>query len=158
MGGCVSTVPVNDPHDTELANATLKSVPTFTFEGMECPCKVLDVYDGDTITVAFRYAGQLFKARCRMAGYDSPELRPSRKDPNRDQIIAAAKRARDYLASRIKYKIVNVVFGKFDKYGRPLITVYLNRDNVNKMMLKAGHGYEYNGGTKRAIHRDIPEH
>ena len=29
------------------------NTPLFTFKNMTCKCKVLDIYDADTITVAF---------------------------------------------------------------------------------------------------------
>lgn len=128
----------------------------FDYSGVHTKAKVVGVYDGDTITIVFRYRGELQQHNCRMMGYDSPELRPSKKMPNREQEIEAAKRARDKLREMVGYdefysstKLVDVKLDKFDKYGRPLVQVYCNGINVNEWMIVNGYGYPYNGGTKR---------
>ena len=42
----------------------------------------------------------------------------------------------------------------FDKYGRLLAEIYVNFDDVtsvNDLMIENGHGYSYDGGTKRVF-------
>ena len=63
-----------------------KSTPVFTLEGDMKLCKVVDIYDGDTIKVVFMDNNRINKWNIRMEGYDSPEMRPSRKLENRDEI------------------------------------------------------------------------
>ena len=46
---------------------------------------MIDVYDGDTCKVVFDLNGCLNKWNVRMEGYDSPEMRISKNDPDRDQ-------------------------------------------------------------------------
>ena len=85
-----------------------------------------------------------------MAGYDSPEMRPARSNPNRELEKKAAMAARDALAEKVQGGLVYIECGEFDKWGRVLITVYLreNGENVNEWMLAGGHGVPYDGGTK----------
>lgn len=131
-----------------------KSTPVFTLEGDMKLCKVVDIYDGDTIKVVFMDNNRINKWNIRMEGYDSPEMRPSRKLENRDEIKKKAVEAKNYLKSLImnENQLVYLKCGKFDKYGRLLGYVYINQDDtesVNEMMIKNNHAYEYHGGTKK---------
>ena len=78
-----------------MAQATFKEctkkTKKFTLEGCVKICKVVSVYDGDSCRVVFNHNGQINKWNIRMNGYDSPEMRPSRSLPNRDEIKAKAK-------------------------------------------------------------------
>lgn len=131
-----------------------KTTPVFTLEGDMKLCKVVDIYDGDTIKVVFMDNNRINKWNIRMEGYDSPEMRPSRKLENRDEIKKKAVEAKNYLKSLImnENQLVYLKCGKFDKYGRLLGYVYINQDDtesVNEMMIKNNHAYEYHGGTKK---------
>ena len=131
-----------------------KSTPVFTLEGDMKLCKVVDIYDGDTIKVVFMDNNRINKWNIRMEGYDSPEMRPSRKLENREEIKKKAVEAKNYLKSLImnENQLVYLKCGKFDKYGRLLGYVYINQDDtesVNEMMIKNNHAYEYHGGTKK---------
>ena len=44
--------------------------------------------------------------------------------------------------------IIEVLFGDFDKYGRPLAIIYKDNININEMLVKDGYAKEYDGGTK----------
>lgn len=120
----------------------------FSYDGHTCLAKVVDVYDGDTIRIAFIYNGIKIQYKSRMAGFDSPEMKPLLSKPNREIEKAAAIVARDALRGKILNQVVNVKCGKFDKYGRVLITVHLYGENINQWMLANGYGVPYNGGTK----------
>ena len=131
-----------------------KSTPVFTLEGDMKLCKVVDIYYGDTIKVVFMDNNRINKWNIRMEGYDSPEMRPSRKLENRDEIKKKAVEAKNYLKSLImnENQLVYLKCGKFDKYGRLLGYVYINQDDtesVNEMMITNNHAYEYHGGTKK---------
>ena len=131
-----------------------KTTPVFTLEGDMKLCKVVDIYDGDTIKVVFMDNNRINKWNIRMEGYDSPEMRPSRKLENRDEIKKKAIEAKNYLKSLImnENQLVYLKCGKFDKYGRLLGYVYIKEDDtesVNEMMIKNNHAYEYHGGTKK---------
>lgn len=131
-------------------------VPFFSLEGKIKKCKVVDVYDGDTCKVIFYLNNNLFKWNVRMIGYDSPEMKPSRKLENRQDIILKAKAARDYLKSLVMNdnQLVYIKCHKFDKYGRLLGELLLNKNDnisVNQMMISNKYGYIYDGGKKHII-------
>jgi endonuclease YncB( thermonuclease family) len=118
-------------------------------------CKVVSVYDGDSCKVIIPFKDNLYKWNVRLYGYDTPEMRPSRSKPNRDEEIKAAKAAKVFLMSQIMNQPEQLVFikcNKFDKYGRLLAELYINQNDeksVNQLMIDNNHGYAYHGGTKR---------
>lgn len=134
----------------------------FTYDGMVIKAKMVDIYDGDTLTLVFRYRGQLQQHSCRMLGYDSPEMKPPKSNPDREAEMAAAREARQALKDLLeKHTVLKVECGKFDKYGRILVTLYVpdrtgllglvgcgGSINVNQWMVDSGYGVPYDGGTK----------
>ena len=131
-----------------------KKTGKFTLNNHIKICKVVDVYDGDTCRVVFNHNNQINKWTIRMNGYDTPEMRPSRSLENRDEIKKKAIESRNFLKSLIMNdnQLVYLHCGEFDKYGRLLGEIYVNKDDeesVNTMMIKNNHGYEYHGGTKK---------
>jgi endonuclease YncB( thermonuclease family) len=140
-------------YDYELRNA--KKGEKFTYQGHNCKAKVVDIYDGDTLTLIFRYGGKLQQHSCRMLGYDSPEMKPPKNQSNRDKEIIAANKAKDALSRMLSNRLIDVHCGQFDKYGRILITIWINPPgcckqpiNVNQWMIENGYGIPYEGGTK----------
>lgn len=141
-------------HDIDIK--TLESfdntTPKFTLKNAFKMCKIVDVYDGDTVRAVFSHNGQFNKWTIRMYGYDSPEMRPSKKLENRDEIKKKAIESRDYLKSKILNKIVYLHCLDFDKYGRVLGDIYidtLQECSVNTHMVNQHYGYPYFGGTKK---------
>jgi endonuclease YncB( thermonuclease family) len=124
----------------------------FSFTGLVCEAKVVHVYDGDTIRVTVRHNGEFQQWRARMVGYDSPEMKPRKTNPKRLEEKRAALAAQQALKEKIGDQVVTIHCGGWDKYGRLLITVFTRptNENVNEWMMKAGHGYAYNGGTKHS--------
>jgi micrococcal nuclease len=120
-----------------------ESADFFSFEDRIIEAYVCKVYDGDTIHAIFKHEDKYQKFKIRMLGYNSPELKPSRKIKNRDIIIKNAKKSRDRLSDLIFRKVVKLDCGKFDKYGRILATVYFNNNNINKIMLDENLGVVY---------------
>lgn len=146
--------------EKKLRMTSMDNTPTFDLPRKTMRCKVIKVYDGDTIWISIILHGKPVKFNCRMLGYDSPEMKPLLKLKNRDAIIVKAKLAKDYLSNLILNKIVDVKFSGFDKYGRALTTIFIddpdssrifcaNKMEVNTLMIRKGHGYSYMGGKKR---------
>jgi endonuclease YncB( thermonuclease family) len=141
-------------HDAELAAAA--RMADFSFAGARFAAKVVDVYDGDTLRVVFRHGGGLVQYRARMAGYDSPEMKPPKAKPGREKEVQAAHRARAALCEKLGDMLVFITCGPFDKYGRLLVTVRTRTgpalaedgEDVNAWMVASGHGVPYDGGTK----------
>lgn len=132
-----------------------KKTKAFSLEGLVKLCKVVDVYDGDTCRVVFEHNGSFNKWTIRMTGYDTPEIRPRKNLPNREEIKAKARESRDFLKSKIMGYPEQLVFIKcacFDKYGRLLGEIFTDKEltyNINLLMITAGYGYPYDGGTKK---------
>jgi endonuclease YncB( thermonuclease family) len=162
----MSNIPNNSNTNTPLNNipeiiAELKTkdlrTPPLSLDGYFSIAKVVSVYDGDTCRVVIPYKGEFYKWNVRLIGYDTPEMRPSRSKPNRVQEIEAAKAAKKFLISQVMSTPEQLIFIKckdFDKYGRLLAEIYINYNDitpVNDLMIDNGHGYSYNGGTKRVF-------
>jgi endonuclease YncB( thermonuclease family) len=152
-----------DCWDTELKEAIFVSGGDFSFRGLRVHAKVVQVYDGDTVRIAFRYCHSMVQLSARMRGYDSPELKPRSNVIDRDEQKAAAIVARNALATRVRGKVLTAALGNFDKYGRALVVLYdtLRAEaltanyqpddattDINQWMIALGHGVPYDGGTK----------
>lgn len=125
----------------------------FSLDGQYKLCKVVDVYDGDTIKVVFDLNGSFYRWTIRMLGYNSPEMRVSINNPARDTIKQLAINSRDFLKSIIQNddQLVYIKCGGFDKYGRLLGIVYVNKEDkvsVNQLMIDNHKGVPYDGGKK----------
>jgi micrococcal nuclease len=120
---------------------------------------VLDVYDGDTITVDMTLKrwrlkvnvdvgfdlrvenGYLkYRTKVRLYGINTPEVRDSNP-----AVVDAGKAARDYLRERVLGKEVTLVTYKDrkEKYGRYLATVYEGGSSVNTELVSLGHASLY---------------
>ena len=133
-----------------------KTTPEFSLAGKIFLCKVVDIYDGDSCKVVFKHARQYHKWNIRMYGYDSPEIRISRKAENREYLKKIGLDAKNYLIQLIgKEELLYIKCGKFDKYGRLLGDLYYTKEDtnnweksINKKMIDDGQGYPYEGGKK----------
>ena len=143
--------------NSKLKNATLENTPEWNLGTKPYYVKVLKVYDGDTIWVAIKLKGCIFKIKVRLYGIDTPEMKPPRSKLNREEEIKKAKEARDYLASLINNKMIILKSEGFGKYGRVLGKLYLKRGcfckttyfDVNEEMINKGYATEYYGGIKK---------
>lgn len=126
----------------------------FTFDGLATNARVVDVYDGDTVTVVFYYNNQPIKQKMRLIGYDTPEMKPKMTMQNRDKYVAAANKAKCFLKQLILNKVVWIELKREEKYGRLLgdMKVYNNQHEITAsvcdVMLKHGYGKKYAGGCK----------
>lgn len=131
--------------------------------------KVVDVYDGDTLSVVANIENRLVKLRCRVAGVDTPEMKPPKDLANRKQVKQNAKIARDFVVaqttnvsvpknlSRLKLRehlklntlVLPCTFLGSDKYGRQLVSFNTNACSLADELIERGYAYAYNGGTKR---------
>jgi len=142
----------------------VKMMPKSTFAGYKCWGYVTDVYDGDTVTLAFKYGGTVLKHPFRLLGFDAPEMKPLTTIPFRSVHIQAAHVARDKLKELLAtYKnFVVVLFDKNEKYGRTMGTLWTGHIpthetdsfematiNINEWCIERGFGLAYDGGTKK---------
>jgi len=125
-----------EKEDTEL----------FSLEGNRYVAKCIDVYDGDTITVIFKFNHKYQQFKIRMMGYDSPEIRTRNKEEKKEGL-----KAKKVLADEILDELIDLECHEFDKYGRLLGTIYIDGRNINQFMIDEGYGYKYMGGTKKVF-------
>jgi micrococcal nuclease len=130
----------------ELFNFNTKNAKKFIFQDVITLAKVLKVYDGDTITILFKYNNEYLRISCRIMGIDTPELRGSCDKEKELGYIA-----RDYLSNLILNKIIKIHILDEGKYGRPIINIFLldqEETNINKLMISGGYAKPYYGGAK----------
>ena len=149
MGGILGCAYVKYNYDmNKLNNINSDDISIFSLNGYSTQAKVVDVYDGDTCTIVFKWEGKYRKFKCRCYGYDSPEMKPRLNIENRDEIKENAVKAKERLIE-LTADIVRVECMDFDKYGRLLVKLYKNNNSlINDIMINEGHGYVYHGGTK----------
>jgi endonuclease YncB( thermonuclease family) len=142
-----------------LEKATYEDTPTFSLSGLTCRAKVLRVYDGDTLWLAIPYPdNKVFKYRVRLYGYDAPEMHPRTDTEHRDQLVAAALRAKAYLEEwSFRHGFVEAEFYTYDKYGRPLVKLRAPGDTqtINERMVAENFGYAYTGGKKLSSNEQL---
>ena len=124
------------------------SVEMLSFKGIKTMCKVVSVYDGDTIKVVFPIIGsgskKLYKWNCRINGVDTPELRTNNQMEKKLGYFV-----RDKLREKILGKTVYIQCDTFDKYGRLLVNIVIHKEDISKWLLDNKYAFEYDGGKKK---------
>ena len=97
------------------------------------PAKVLDVYDGDTITIECDLGFKIkIELKIRLQGINTPEIRGKTK--------AEGIKARDYLKLLIENE--NVIIETFQdrkgKYGRYIAKIWLGDLCINDLLVQKG--------------------
>lgn len=146
-----------DSHQPRHEDSTLSCVPPENISKKECEefvmivkaGRVIDVYDGDTITIAsyVELNGEprkLYKFSCRLNGIDTPEIKggsPTEKE--------CATIARDALRKLILGKVVTLFNHSKEKYGRVLADIYHDKIHLSEWMIEKRYAVPYDGGTKK---------
>lgn len=121
----------------------LQNAPRIESRTFWVRARVVDVYDGDTFTVAFVQGCTILRRRCRCFGYDSPELRTKDRDEK-----AAAIAARDFLRQTLPTTVIPLQVVGYDKYGRWLVVWYHKGKTLADIMIEARHAVPYDGKRK----------
>lgn len=150
-----------------LKNCSFDSVDVF--EPPSGMCKILSVYDADTVRVALPMSdGTLSKFSVRLMGIDAPERKPPRKNSTHDFEKIAAMRARARLlqiavdpGTPLEFTgcaksmctdskhLVRLEAKMFDKYGRILGEIFTTDGmNVSSILKKEGWARPYDGNTR----------
>ena len=138
------------PETVEELNKCSLDSPKFDIKNEAHLIKILECYDGDTLTCYMKYNGKYQLFKIRMLLYNSPEMKPVKKDADgnvipeeeRQQIIAKAKAAKHRLEELTLNKIGILTCHKFDAFGRILGMIQIQGmdKTVNQIMLDEGHG------------------
>lgn len=98
---------------SQLQSCQKENTPEFIFDnGIIKLVKVIDIYDGDTITVAMNIQSNdnintiyspsmLYKFKVRMYGYNTEEIRQPKNDPKRNDKKTIAIQQRNWITERI---------------------------------------------------------
>ena len=132
-------------------NCIKKDIPWLSLDGIICECKVIDVYDADTVTVILPFHDKPYKVKCRLLGIDSAEKRTHNHEEKK-----VALESTEWLSDIILDKIIWIKCGKWGKYGgRMLGTLYESKEDmnlnksINENIVKKGYAYKYNGKKKK---------
>lgn len=109
-----------------IAALWLLLIPSLAFAW---PATVVDVHDGDTITVRRDDGTQ---HRVRLYGIDAPELAQP-----------GGTEARDHLRALLASATVDVRPVATDRYGRTVARVHRGDSDINRAMIVAGHAWVY---------------
>jgi endonuclease YncB( thermonuclease family) len=154
-----------------------KDVPEFSLCGLTLRGKVVECYDADTCKIVLPIQNTLYKFTCRLNGIDTPEMKPRKDKPNRENEIVWAKKARAELLRHIcpndissfdnldikKDEVINILQSnkrtitvkclEFDKYGRLLVELYDDEKlekSYNNLLVEKELAVSYDGGKKTA--------
>ena len=125
------------PAIADLTNAAMKPV-----RAADGTCRILRVVDGDTVTLMCSEEGM---QSARLLGFDTPE----KFSPKCVAEFAAAERASWALRTMIqKADRLELWHEGVDRYGRALVRLELDGQDVAERMIRAGHGRRYGGGPR----------
>jgi micrococcal nuclease len=125
------------PMLADLVNAALKPVA-----GDSGSCRILNVVDGDTVTLMCPEEGV---ERARILGFDTPE----KYSPKCVAEFVAAERAAWALRTLIqKADRLQLRHEGTDQYGRALVRLELDGQDVAGRMVRSGHARTYGGGPR----------
>jgi micrococcal nuclease len=123
-------------------------------------CRVLTVYDGDTLGCDLNKNGQIERPaeEIRLLGIDTPERSYSRKNPS---YLSAhpmdepyAKQASDWMTRQTDHKTIYLQYDlrRSDRYGRTLAFVYTSpkaKTSLNLQAIQRGYAYKLFLGKNR---------
>lgn len=142
-------------------------VSFFTLNSIKTIARLVDVYDGDTVTCIFPIFGDnYFKFNLRLMGIDTEELKNDNLEGKRKALDARHKiltvccdtynlevdchrnEIQNFLKSNEIYVWIECF--EFDKYGRVLANVYKKQGDISlsELLLNSKLAYKYDGGKK----------
>lgn len=153
------------------------NTPSFSFNGLNCISRVVDITDGDTIKAIINFKDNYYKIIIRLFNIDTCETKSS-NIINKNLGIEAKKRVYNIITdkkieneindnsnSNIKKIIKNELNNNcyyiyikcydFDKYGRVLADIYKNENesandnnSISNILINEKLAYVYKGKTK----------
>ena len=132
-----------------LQSLECSTIERFSFDGIETYARVSNVHDPDTITIIFENAGEMIKLNIRLEGIDAPELNSTLVSESK-ACIEGTKKLKELCADRV----IRVVLGKYDKYGRVMSVIHTiepiegDLTCINDYLLKYQYVRTYSGGRK----------
>jgi len=142
----------------DLYDCDPHAIDYLSLDGLKIHARLIDIYDGDTITCIIPCFGGLYKFKIRINGIDTCEIKNKNLAEKNKALLAknlvfttltgASDITPEYLFNNVT--IIWLECLSFDKYGRLLANVY-TRDKITCVadtLLSAGLANSYDGGTK----------
>ena len=149
MGGLVSMREASDVR-TRLASVDPQSCPKWAPQPRGNLVRIVDVYDGDTLTALCLLGESIFKYSVRLRGVDCPEVR-GRGQKERE----AALCIRDLVRLLCLDKICELAPFGMDKYGRLIAEIVLpDGTNLSLFLLESSLARKYMGKARKAFSED----
>ena len=149
-----------------MENFNDSNTPQFSFDGINCISRVVDITDGDTIKTIICFKDNYYKIIVRLNNIDTCETK-SKCEENKKLGMDAKKRIYNLITGKspdidlnkksIKTELNNncyLVYIKcydFDKYGRVLGDIYKDEnsdESFSSILIKEKLAYVYGGKTK----------
>lgn len=169
--------PVKPLTDKEkaIANFVKYSIdtPPLSLQGMATWCRVIDIYDGDTLTILLPFHNIVNKFSVRLNGIDTCEIKSTTEANKAIAVFARNRLVELIIGSSIgstnqltisqstRKDIRNILkddvyvmwveCGGMDKYGRVLVDLYQSpekRESVSSILLRENLAYIYKGKKK----------
>lgn len=109
------------------------SAPRFGFKGLVRKARVSRVIDGDTIDVIFKFRKKYDMHRCRLLGINAPEIRGGTFETKE-----MGKKSKQFLEDLLLGEIVVIYCDKLDSFGRILVAVEFEGEDVAEKLLYEG--------------------
>jgi endonuclease YncB( thermonuclease family) len=142
------------------------NTPEFSLNGFCTTGRLVDIVDGDSLTIILPLFNNFYKYHVRLCGIDTCEMKSKNKE-NKDLAIKARNTLLELVVDTPKSPLLKkdiqeildkniiIVFVEcfdFDKYGRLLANVYIKKDelkiNLSEYLLQHKLAYKYTGDTK----------
>jgi len=151
------------PTNTIDFSSASYEVPFFSLHGYCTYARVVDLHDGDTITVVIPYQSKWTKFNVRLYGIDTCEINSTNETCKklalqaRDTLfeyITKEKPPSDMSSKAVRYyfsKNVNIVWIEclnFDKYQRLLAKVWANDTLLSDVLVRMNLAYPYYGNKR----------
>ena len=140
----------------------------FTLSGIKTYARLVDVYDGDTITCIIPLFNHYYKFHTRLNDLDTCEIKNKNEELKKRALLArhkildlvcnnnkldlhcSRKEIQHYLSKNTYLVYLECLM--FDKYGRLLANVFESHESdktFSQILIESHLGYHYDGGTKR---------
>lgn len=146
--------------ESELAKYG-NSTPMFSLNGYKTLARVVDVYDGDTLKIVFKFKDTFYKFDARLINIDACEIRNTNTELKnkaieaRDFVVSLLLKQKHDTYSNISQLfennvvIVTVFCYDFDKYGRILVDIFTqDSENIKDLLIEHKLAHYYDGGKK----------
>lgn len=141
--------------------------PNLSLNGINTYAKVVNIIDGDTVVLIIPFLNRYFKFNCRLNNIDTCEIHSSNEKLKilgtkaKYRLLELVSKKKLTLDDNISKKDIQYIFSNecfivyvkcydFDKYGRLLLDLYLEKDekSVSDILLEEKLAYVYTGKTK----------